>query len=146
MTQKALEVIGIEDIQKLLGEIAPNKANNLINATVRGVATEINKQIKKNAPKDTGNLKKSFKVKKRRSPKFKPVFDVIADSGSSAKHSGFYWRFVEYGTGGKSPSPEQPFVRPAKDLIFSKLDQILSEQFTKKLVSAINREKKKAVK
>jgi HK97 gp10 family phage protein len=141
-----VQVIGADEIAKILEEIAPKHARNLMRATIHGVAGEITKESKKLVPIDTGNLKKSLKTKRRRSKPDQPVSDVIATQGKGAKNDGFYWRFVEHGTGGKNPQPARPFIRPSKDKIFAQLPNILNEQFTKKLAAAIKREQKKAAK
>lgn len=141
MTQPAVEVLGTDELEKVLAEFAPKVANNLMRTTVHGVAGEITKEAKKRVPRRTGNLKKSLKTKRRRGKPGQPVSDVVADSGKKAKHDGFYWYFVEHGT--QTGSPAQPFMQPARDLIFSDLKNIVKLQFTDKLVKAVNREKKK---
>jgi HK97 gp10 family phage protein len=144
MTGITLSIEGIDQIKKVLRELPEKEGANLIKATVRGIAAEVNKEAKKRVPVNTGNLKKSLKVKTVRSPKFKPVFDVRAESGKAVKNDGFYWRFVEHGTGGKSPSPSRPFVQPAKDLVFSKISQLVADLFVKKLKMAAARKIKAA--
>lgn len=136
----SMEIRGIEDAKKILEEIAPKRSLNLITATVRGVASEIAKEMKGNAPKNTKNLIKSIKVKKSRSDKFKPVFKVEFDSGKSKKHDGFYWRFVEHGT---QTSRASNFVRRSRLKIESNMGFIIQSQFVKKLESQIKRELKK---
>lgn len=145
MAQK-LEVEGIEDINRILGELTPKFAGNLSRAFVHGLASEVTKEAKKRVPKRTGTLKKSIKAKRKRSTPDKPISDVVVEQGKSAKNDGFYWFFVEYGTGGPVPQPEQPFLRPARDLIEANLPKITEEQFTKKLNALIKREQKKAAK
>lgn len=139
-----VEVVGIEEINKILGELVPRHARNLSKSVIHGLASETVKEAKKNVPTDTGTLKKAIKAKRRRAKPDKPVSDVIIEQGKSAKNDGFYWFFVEYGTGGPVPQPEQPFLRPAKDLVQSEMPRILDEQFTKKLAALIKREQKKA--
>ena len=140
MSGISLKVEGIEDLQAILREIPERDAKNLVKATVRGIATEVNKEAKKRVPTGgTGNLKRSLKVKAVRSPAFQPVFDVRAESGKGVKHDGFYWRFVEHGTGGKNPQPARPFIQPATDLVFSKMNTLMHEMFIKKLRAAVAR-------
>lgn len=139
-----VEVVGLEAINKILGELVPKHARNLSKSVIHGLASETAKEAKKNVPTDTGTLKKAIKAKRRRAKPDKPVSDVIIEQGKSAKNDGFYWFFVEYGTGGPVPQPEQPFLRPAKDLVQSEMPRILDEQFTKKLAALIKREQKKA--
>ena len=139
-----VEVIGVKELEKVLEEFAPRIANNLMKATIHGIASEITKEAKRRVPKRTGTLRKSLKTKRRRGKPGQPVSDVIADSGKTAKNDGFYWRFVEYGT--QSGMAAQPFMRPAKDKIFSNMPEILKRQFKDKLTKAVNREKKKRAK
>lgn len=141
-----LKVTGIEDINKVLTEFAPKHARNLSRSFVHGLASETSKEAKKRVPKKTGRLKKAIKAKRRKSKPDQPVSDVIVESGKNAKNDGFYWFFVEYGTGGPVPQPEQPFLRPARDLIEANMPKIAEQQFVKKLSALINREKKKAAK
>lgn len=139
-----VEVVGIEEINKILGQLVPKHARNLSKSVIHGLASETTKEAKKNVPTKTFTLKKSIKAKRRRSTPDKPVSDVIIEQGKDVKNDGFYWFFVEYGTGGPVPQPEQPFLRPAKDLVQSQMPRILDEQFTKKLAALIKREQKKA--
>jgi HK97 gp10 family phage protein len=107
------------------------------------MASETAKEAKKRVPSDTGNLKRAIKAKRRRGKPGQPVSDVIVETGKTAKNDGWYWRFVEFGTGGPVPQPEKPFLRPAKDLIQSNIPKIAEEQFIKKLSAAVKREQKK---
>ena len=146
MAASEIAIFGLKDIQKVLEELAPKHAANLSRAMVHGMASEVSKEAKKRVPKNTGNLRRAIKAKRRRGKPGQPVSDVIVESGKSAKHDAFYWRFVEFGTGGPVPQPEHPFLRPAKDLIQSNIPKIAEEQFTKKLAAAVKREQKKIAK
>ena len=140
----SITIEGTDEIEKILARLAPNHAKNLMRSTVHGVASEITKKAKQKVPVDTGNLKKSLKTKRRKGKPGKPVSEVIADTGQGAKNDGFYWYFVEYGT--RDGRPEQPFMRPARDDVFSKLDTVIEQQFTKKLAAAIKRQMKRQAK
>ena len=137
----SIEVKGIDDVKKILEDIAPKRATNLITATMRGVATEIKKEIQNTVTIRTANLKRSVKVKKSRGDKFKPTFKVVFDQGKSAKHDGFYWRFEEHGTSRGQKATN--FVRKSRLKIEANLGFIIRKQFTKKLESAIKREMKR---
>lgn len=141
MTQPAVQVLGTDELEKVLSQFAPRIANNLMRATVHGVASEITKKAKIRVPVRTGNLKRSLKTKRRRSKPGQPVADVVAESGKNVKNDGFYWRFVEYGT--QTGLPERPFMRPARDIVFASLDVYVKKQFKNKLIKAVDREKKK---
>ena len=146
MAASEFEIFGLKEIQKVLEELAPKHANNLSKSLVHSIASEVTKEAKKRVPKRSGNLRRAIKSKRRRGKPGQPVSDVIVESGKEAKYDGFYWRFVEFGTGGPVPQPEQPFLRPAKDLIQSNIPKIAEEQFTKKLAAAVKREQKKNAK
>ena len=136
----AMEVSGLDDTLATLNQMVPRHARNLLRATVHGIAGEITKEAKKNVPRTTGNLKKSIKTKRKKSPPDAPVSQVVFED------AGFYWRFIEHGTGGKNPQPARPFLLPARELIFSNIDRIAAEQFSRKLEAAIKRELKKRAK
>jgi len=141
-----VQVIGMADIQKLLKDFTPKHAKNLSRALIHSLASQTVKEAKKKVPVDKGTLKKAIKAKRRKSKPEQPISDVVIEQGKGAKNDGFYWHMVEYGTGGPTPQPEQPFMRPAKDFVQANMPRIIDEQFTKKLTALINREKKKAAK
>ena len=141
-----MEVIGIESMNKIFADILPKHARNLSKAFVHGLASDMTKEAKKRVPVDKGTLKKAIKAKRRQSKPDRPVSDVVVEQGSDAKNDGFYWHMVEYGTGGANPQPEQPFLRPAKDLVRAEMPERAEAQFEKKLAALIKREQKKAAK
>ena len=108
-----IEVTGTAEMEALLTQIAPKHARNIMRATVHGIATEVRKDVRKNAPVgDTGTIKKAVKAKRRRSPPDKPASTVEFTTGKGATHDAYYWRFHEYGT---VKMPASPFVAPAKE-------------------------------
>jgi HK97 gp10 family phage protein len=153
-------ISGVEEIQKILEEVAPRHAKNLMRTTIHGVAGEIKKISKSKAPKGrTGNLRKAIKTKRNRAAFGKLSSSVYITTGKSAKNDAFYWRFVEYGTGGGSgshggkkrnrksyssrSSSAKPFIAPAVKAIKSNLNNIIKRQFGQKLEKAVKREMRK---
>lgn len=139
-------VFGIKEMSKILEDFAPKHANSLAKGVIHGLASEVVKEAKKRVPKDTGNLKKSIKAKRRKGKPGQPVSDVIVTTGKDKKNDGFYWRFVEYGTSGKTGQTARPFLTPAMNHVSANLDEIFKTQFTKKLAAGVKREKKKSAK
>ncbi len=126
-----LKFDGVAEVQGFLNEYAPKEAINLLRNTMRAVAVEYKKEAQRRAPTHrTLNLKKSLKVKKRKSRRHEPKFSVVFEHGLKAKHDGFYWRFVEHGT---VNSPAHPFLQPAISAMIPKTDALVGEMFTKKL-------------
>ncbi|MEL7513669.1 MAG: HK97-gp10 family putative phage morphogenesis protein [Pseudomonadota bacterium] len=135
-----IDVRGTEEIDKLLKEIAPNHALNIARSTVHGVAGSVRDVVRKKAPKATGVLAKSVKVKRRRVRNGYAASDVVAERGTGARNDGYYWRFVEYGT---SKLSARPFILPSVREIEGDLPQVLRAQFVKKFEAAIRRAKKR---
>ena len=135
----SLDQRGAENMARIFDSIAPNEATKLARNTIHGVAGEVRREIKAGAPVGhTGKLKKGFRVKRRRMSFGNIGSDVIALGRV------FYWRFIEYGD---TPGvPANPFVLRAVRRLESRLPRILREQFKKKLVAAVNRAKRRAVK
>lgn len=141
------EISGVDSVQKILEEILPRHANNLMRSAIHGVASTIAKDAKQNAPHDTGTLRKAIKAKRKKSRPETPTSVVMVEHGGDAKHDAFYWRFVEYGTSGKTAQGERPFIRPARDSAYSRFNEVLTQQFGKKLEAmAIRAAKKRAKK
>lgn len=141
---EGIQIDGLEELDKVLNQMAPRASRNLMRATIQGVAQEIAKESKRRTPKNTGNLRRAIKAKRRRprNPD-KPFSDVVVTTGRSAKNDAYYWRFVEYGT---QTQPERPFIRPAVDLMRPQIPEIMKRQFAKKLEAMLKRAAKKAKK
>ena len=137
----SIELKGIDDVKKLLEDVAPKRATNLITATVRGVADAIKKEIYNNTPVRSGGLRKSLKVRKARSDKFNPSFRVVFTSGLKEKYQGPHWHLLEHGT--VRGQRALHFVRKSRLKIESNLDFYITNQFVKKMNSAMKRETKR---
>lgn len=144
---KNIEIVGLENVNKILGELIPREANNLSKGLVFGFAQHAAKLIKSRAPVGrTGTIKKAIKAKRVRSYPGRPKSNVIITRGKRSKNNAFYWRFVEYGTGGKNPQPARPFVRPSILEIRRQMPGLVEQIFMQKLVGAVARAKKRAAK
>lgn len=135
----SFEITGVTDVKQLLEEVAPKHARNLLRSTTHGVAGVLARMSKENAQqyKDTGELIRSIKTRRRKSPPDAPVSEVYV------LPKAYYWRFVEYGTGAPLNLPERPVFRKAEQDIRAELPRIITEQFAKKLESLMKREAKK---
>jgi len=133
---KGFSIVGVEDVDRILNEVTPRHARNLHRSTVHAIAGEIAKRAKKNATphKQSGTLKRAIKTKRRRGRPDKPQSDVVVNRDA------FYWRYLEYGT---QDAGEHPFFRPAAMDVQSNLQQIMVQQFGKKLEAALRRERRK---
>jgi hypothetical protein len=136
--KNSARMIGLDDLEDVLNSITPKHANNLMRATVNGIAGEVRKEIKIRAPQLTGTLKSSIKVKRKRSTPEKPISQVLGNVGGYK-----YWFMLEHGTGGDNPIKGTGFVRKSKEKILSMLPKIVLKQFGKKLEASLKKQRKK---
>jgi len=145
-------VIGDKDIAKILKDVLPKEANNLLRSTIDGIGSEIKKKASQNASNlGLRTISKAIKNKRKKSPPGKPTNIVFVEHGSGARNNAWYWHFHEFGTAQRhtkegKPSgrlPERPFIRPARDAVAANLDQVAREQFQKKLSNRIKTLKRK---
>jgi HK97 gp10 family phage protein len=129
---------GLDDVNKMLGKIAPRQAQNIIRATVHGTAGEIRAIAKLKAPKDEGKLRRSIKTKRERAT-FGRVLSTVRVAPAA-----FYWRFIEYGDG--PDRREHAMFGRAIEKIRNQLTRIFIEQFGKKWEAALARAAKRSAK
>lgn len=144
MSRATLTIDGLDQVREQLKDVGVREGRNIMRATIRAIAAKIRKSAADKAPVDTGAMKLSLKLRQRKSTPDAPVFEVWAGSKNGAKFDAFYWRFVEYGTSGKTAQPERPFIRPAVEEIRAQLPTILQSEFGKKWEKALARKQKKA--
>ena len=140
------DVKGLEDVDKILTKIAPNQARNLMRSTVHGYVGRIAKKAKTIVNTDTFTTKKAIKARREKSTPDKPRSSVIITRGKSARNNAWWWRFIEYGTSGKTAQAARPFIAPAAQQMESQKINIIKEEFAKKLEKTIKRQLKKAKK
>jgi HK97 gp10 family phage protein len=132
-----IEVEGLENVLDTIGNLLPKEARNIARSTVHAIAGDIRNGIRRDAPKDTGALRKSIVSVRRRGTPTTVQSDVIA------KEAGFYVWFQEHGTIKQSA---KPFVNPLVESTRPKIPSLYKELFGKKLEMAMARKAKKAAK
>ena len=148
----------VRSARNILEQLAPRVAFNLSRSTTHGVATTIVRNARSRAPVgDNGTLRKAIVAKRARlKSRTEVASDVLIQKGRGAKHDAWYWRFVEFGTGGgkgshipllkfenQTPfSNAQPFMFPAINEMRPKIPQIWREQFGKKMEQLLRRRAK----
>lgn len=132
-----VRIRGIEDVNRVLREIAPNEAKNLLRATTADLAKGIAQDAKANAPVDEGDIKGGIKHKRARGDRYTVKAEVVANAGSKDT---YYWRFVEYGDGPDKRA--QGFFLRALMKSQAELAQMYLSSFTDKLVRRLARKNK----
>ena len=141
-----LSLEGIDDLNDMLTQLAPNEARNLLRTTVQGIAAVARDRISEAAP--FKHLRSGFRAVRRRGDgPGKPVSEV------RAKPSAADWRWFEFGTEERVQKTTgrrtgriiaQPFVVPQVEILRGEMPQIYREQFGAKLEAQLARKAKKA--
>lgn len=121
---------GVDDVARVLEQIGPREAKNIMRATVGDMAAGIRKDAKQEAPVADGDLKRAIKVKRRRVVMGRIRADVIVD------RKAYYWRFIEYGTSERSENAF--FTRALEKFRGQAMDRFLTS-FVKKFKATLAR-------
>ena len=100
-------ITGLDDVLKKLKALPERVQKNVVTGAIRAGAKPIVKEARALVPKDTGTLKKSIGIKKRRSRDKNIIHFSVAPL---VKKGGWTAHFVEFGTVKMSA---KPFMRPA---------------------------------
>lgn len=136
-----VKITGLKELKKELKKLGEKKAKNIIVSALRAGASTIAKVAKANVPQDTGDLKKSIGVSKRKTSKTFVKFSVgprvnflTKNKGKvSSSNQGNYALNVEYGT---QHQAAQPFMRNT----FDQLGKNVTDAITKKIAMRITKE------
>jgi hypothetical protein len=93
-------ITGIADVNRILAEIAPREAKNLLRNTTVEIARELAKDAKTFTPDDPATqawVADSFTAKRERGDRNTVAASTIVKKGKGSRS--FIWRFLEYGTG-----------------------------------------------
>lgn len=131
-----IRIRGIEDINKILQEIAPNEAKNLMRATTADLAKGIAADARANAPRDKGDVAAGIKHKRARGTRDTVKAEVVANTNGTS----FHWRFREYGQG--PDGREDAFFLRALMKANTEIGQRYLEVFTAKLIKRLERKAK----
>jgi HK97 gp10 family phage protein len=129
-------ITGIADVNRILGQIAPREARNILRATLSDLAKEVASKAAENVPIDEGDLKVSIKGKRGRGKR-----NVLVAS-AGVYGTAWYWRFLEYGQG--PDGVEHAFFLKALQAIRPDLDRMYLETFVAKLEARLAKLRKKA--
>lgn len=130
----SMQIDGLDELRGMLTDVAPREANNILRATVHGLAGRVRDELKRRVPKDTRALEQSLKAVRRRGKPNFPVSEVRGGGGAP------YMLMQEFGT---SKMKAQPFIVPGVESIRPDVPGIYREEFGKKLEKSLARQAKK---
>lgn len=136
------KVTGVADINRILGQIAPREAKNLMRATVFDITKQAASKMTDYTPDDPatggGDLKSSIKPKRERGTRDRIEASVVVTN----IRRNYFWRFLEYGDG--PDHVEHAMGLKALMALRPDIDRIYAEAFVKKLIARLKRERKRA--
>ena len=134
-------VTGIADINRILTDLAPKEAKNLMRATVGDIAKTAAETATRHTPDDpstgAGDLKSSIKAKRERGTRGRVEASVVV---TNIKRN-FFWHFLEYGDG--PDKVEHAMFGKTLEEMRPDIKRIYLEAFVKKLVARLKRERKR---
>jgi hypothetical protein len=95
-----VKITGIADVNRILAEIAPNEAKNLLRGVTLEMARDLAKDAKTHTPDDPATeewVGTSFAWKRERGDRNTVAASTIVKRAPGSRS--FIWRFLEYGTG-----------------------------------------------
>lgn len=129
-----IQVEGLAEVMDTIGNLLPREAINLARSTVHAIAGKVRDEIRRDAPRDTGTLRKSIVSVRRRGTPTTVQSDVVV------KPAGFYHGFIEFGT---VKQPARPFITPVVEATRPKIPEIYKKEFGVKLERALARKAKR---
>ena len=145
---------GVEDVNRLLTQIAPREGINLMQATVGDISKQLAQSAASKTPDDpasgAGDLKSNIKsVRKvmgmKSRGRVKAVRNNVRTVASAAVvvtniKRNYFWRFLEYGQG--PDNIEWAMFLKALQEMRPNMERVYLEAFAKKLVARLARMKK----
>ena len=132
------ETINTEALLKALCQFPKNIQNNVLAGAVRAGAKPLVDAARTNVPVDTGNLKKSIGINRKKTKDKSTVWFTVSPRKGGV-NDGFYGHMIEFGT---SKMTAQPFMRPA----FESQDNQSIEATKRYIAERIDKEIEKAKK
>jgi len=126
----SVEIRGIDDVRRLLGDLMPKEAKLLTRQTTKDVAEAIADEAKRIMPVDEGEMRSGTRARQER--------DKDGTGRASVRVKGaFYWRFLEYGDG--PDGIEHAMFARAKEKIMHKIDTVATRAFVQRLAARLRR-------
>lgn len=130
---RVLQVEGLDELSKMLTDIAPREANKLLSDAVFEIAVIVRDEMKRRVKKRTGKLAKSFTAIRKRK-KGRSFFAEVRGGGGAP-----YMLMLEFGT---RHSRAQPFITPTTESVRPRLTPLYKEKFGARYEKALAKEAK----
>ena len=105
MAVKGAIVEGMDFVKDQLTGFLPRESKAILRRTTAKIAANIRNDMRANAPRRDGTLRRAIVSKRRRGSKDSIEAAVFITRGKEARHDAFYWYFLEYGTKHSAAKP-----------------------------------------
>lgn len=125
-----VEIRGIDDVRRLLGEMMPREAKALTRQTTKDVAQAIVDAAVPLMPVDSGDMRGGTRARQERDKDGQGVASVRVKGA-------YYWRFLEYGDG--PDGIEYAFFMRGKEKVMHNIDTIATRAFVRRLATRLRK-------
>ena len=136
---KGVKIEGLEELRETLEQTMPREAKNILRRTTLKIASTVRNEVRKKAPVDTGNLRRSIKSKRDRGTPTNITASVYVDKSGGKSGKGYHYHFVEFGT---VKMTARPFIVPTVE----EMRPGLSEEYRKEFGVQFEKEMQKRAK
>lgn len=134
---------GVADVNRILADLAPSIAKNLMRTTVYDIAKTAADIVPKYTPDDpatgVGDLHTSIKAVRGRGSR--TTVDASVNVMNTRRN--FFWRFLEYGDG--PDHVEYAMFLKTLEELRPNIERVYLEAFAKKLIARLQRERNRAI-
>ena len=121
----SVELRGAKELNDILEQLPAALAKGILRKAMREAARPILKRAKENCPVDSGELRRSLKIRAIKRNSAGRVGVVVSTDKGFFKGDTFYGAFLEFGT---SRMPARPYIRPAFDTEHANSIRIVGEE------------------
>lgn len=129
----SMQIEGLEELKETLLEVSPREANNILRATVHGLAGRVRDVMKTRVKVDQGEVRDGIYALRRRGKQNFPVSEVRIRNTDHAL-------MLEFGTSKTRP---QPYIVPTVEGLRGQVPGMYREEFGKKFEKAMARRNKR---
>lgn len=139
MSAAGVSVEGLDFVREQLEGLLPREAKAVLRRTVTKIAADVRDDMRRNAPKLSGVLRRAIRSKRERGGRDDVLAAVYITKGKGAKADAFYWHMVEFGT---PTASAKPFAGPAIERARAGYQQALKSEVGRQVIKQIEKRAK----
>lgn len=132
MAKQLFEIEGFEEFKRAVEQLPQKQKRSEILKVIRRSTKPTIDAARRLVPKKSGRLQRAIG---NITSKNKEYPNILVGPRARGKHEGFHGALVEFGHGGPSPAPANPYMRPA----FEQTKNGVSEDLANKIAKYIEK-------